>query len=90
MRKGRRAVRPPSECMAVGRGERDSLPLCIRSCRSVSFSSSFSVGLPRHVIDARCRVSFESEVAPLQEIDANVTPRRGEPYTLAPARDNLE
>ena len=32
----------------------------------------FSVGLPRHAIDARRGVPFKGEIAPRQEIDSDV------------------
>ena len=46
----------------------------------------FSVGLPRHAIDARCSVPLEREVALLQEIDGDVMQQCGEPHTLALSR----
>ena len=46
----------------------------------------FSVGLPRHAVDARRGVPFKRKVAPLQEIDGDVMQQRSEPYTLALSR----
>ena len=46
----------------------------------------FSIGLPRHAIDTRCRVPLKREVALLQEIDGDVMQQCGEPHTLALSR----
>src|SRR5260370_18479853 len=46
----------------------------------------FSVGLPRHAVDARRGVPFKPKVASLQEIDGDVMQQRSEPYTLALSR----
>src|ERR1700746_359993 len=46
----------------------------------------FSIGLPRHAVDARCGVPFKREVTLLQEIGGDVVEQRCESYTLALSR----
>src|SRR5215467_14117860 len=46
----------------------------------------FSIGLPRHAVDARRRVPFKREVTLLQEIGGDVMQQCCEPYTLAQSR----
>ena len=46
----------------------------------------FSIGLPRHAVDARRGVPFKREVTLLQEIGGDVMQQRCEPYTLALSR----
>ena len=43
----------------------------------------FSVGLPRHTIDAWTRVSLKCAATLFQQVDGDVTQQCGEPYTLA-------
>src|SRR6516165_10058094 len=43
----------------------------------------FSVGLPRHAVDAWRRVSLKYAVTLLQEVDGDVMQKCGEPYILA-------
>src|SRR5262249_47641983 len=46
----------------------------------------FSVGLPRHAVDAWRRVSLKCAVTLLQEVDGDVMQQCGEPHTLALSR----
>jgi hypothetical protein len=46
----------------------------------------FSIGLPRHAVDARRGVPFKREITLLQEIGGDVMQQCCEPYTLALSR----
>src|SRR5215831_3696199 len=46
----------------------------------------FSVGLPRHAVDAWRRVSLKCAVTLLQEVDGDVMQQCGEPHTFALSR----
>src|SRR5262249_53476115 len=53
---------------------------------SLAHALCFSLGPPRHTVNARRGVPFEGEIAPRQEGDRDVVQQCGEPYTLALSR----
>src|SRR5215468_2636639 len=79
------SVRLRDVCPTSGTGAVATLVDAIMQYRQFLFEV-FSVGLPRHAIDARRGVPFEGQIAPRQEVDGDVMQQCGEPHTLALSR----